>query len=335
LIGKTDIAVIGLGGIAQIVHLPILTKLNMVNLKAVAEVNKNRLNTIAAKYDIKHKYTDYNELLEKEKINAVIISTPTNTHHQIAIDCLNAGKDILIEKPAAISLTQIQEIIDTAKKNKRKVMVGMNLRFKPDAMLLKSIVKSGELGNPFYVRCGWIRKKSSKRDWIMQKEYSGGGVIADLGIVLLDLAVWLLDFPEIKSVSVQTYSNETKEVEDSAVGLIRLNNSSVINFEISWSFHSEKDNFYLDVFGTQGTAHLNPLKAYKKIDGSKIDYAFDVQSKNLKNLFKKSYENELKHFIGSVRNNVKLTSSIEEAMQRTILLKGIYKSAQLGKEIQL
>ncbi len=71
-------------------------------------------------------------------------------------------------------------------------MVGMNLRYRPDTMLLRSFINSNEIGEPFYIKCGWIRKQSSSEKWFTKKEESGGGVIIDLGIHLLDLALWLL-----------------------------------------------------------------------------------------------------------------------------------------------
>jgi len=332
---KVNVGIIGLGGVAQIVHLPILRKLSNVNIAGVAELNKNRLNSIAEKYHIEKKYLRYEELLKDESIDAVIIATPTDTHRKIALDCISAGKHILVEKPIAINYAEAKEIIDAAKKYNAKVMFGMNLRFRPDAMLLKSLLNSGELGEIFYVRCGWIRKQSSDQSWFLKREKSGGGVIIDLGIVLLDLALWIMNYKDIVSVSVQKYCTETQNVEDSAVGLIRMEGGSVINFEVSWSLHSDKDSLNLTAFGKNGTAHLNPLRAYRKVGTDQIDYTPST-SGGEKNLFKKSYENELKHFITSIAtDSVPLISSGEEALKRMKLLEGIYKSAELNKEISL
>ena len=154
----------------------------------------------------------------------------------------------------------------------------------------------------------------------------------DLGIGLLDLSLWLLNNPKPKSVTVQTYSHETQNVEDSAIALIRFQNSAVINFEVSWSFHSETDKFTLSTFGKEGTAHLNPLRAYRRIESSQLDYT-PAKTSNQKNLYKRSYENELKHFIGSVKSNTQVVSSIDEAVETMKLLEGFYKSASVGKEI--
>jgi predicted dehydrogenase len=329
---KTNIAVIGLGGIAQLVHLPILSKLNNVYISAVADINKNRLKTVGQKFGVQKQYTDYKELLTDENIEAIILATPTNTHKEIALDCITAKKDLLIEKPIARNEIEAKEILAAAKKHKTKVMVGMNLRYRPDAMLLKSLVSGGELGDIFYIRCGWLRKQSSDQKWFLNKNKSGGGVIIDLGILMLDLSLWLMNEPKIKSVSVQKFNHNTKDVEDTAVGLIRMENDCVISFEVSWGLHSDWDKFHLASFGTKGTGHLNPLRAYKRLGSSHLDYTI-ANSGNPLNNFKKSYENELKHFIGSVRDNNYIVSSIDDAINLMKLLDAMYKSAQMKKEI--
>ncbi len=330
---STKIAVVGLGGMAQLVHLPILSKLKNVDIVSVAEINKNRLNSVADKFNIKQKFTDYRELLAKSDFAAAVIATPTNTHHDIAIDFLKAGKHVLIEKPIARNFSEAKKIEEAAQKHNCVIMVGMNLRFRPDAMLLKSLVNSGELGEIFYIKCGWLRKQSSEQKWFLKKSEAGGGVILDLGINLLDLSLWLLNFPDIQSVSVKKFHHNTKNVEDSAVGFIRCKNDSVINFDVSWSLHSETDGFKLTAFGSKGTAHLNPLTAYRRIDSTQIDLT--PKSFGTKNLFKKSYENELKHFIGVLKGNNPNVSTNSDALRRMKLVEALYESAEKNKEIKL
>lgn len=331
---KTKIAVIGLGGIAQVVHLPVLSKLGNVEICAVADINKNRLKTVSEKFSIVNQFFDYKELLATQDVDAVIITTPTNTHSEIAIECLKAKKHVLIEKPISRNLAEAKEIKAVARKNNKQVMIGMNLRFRPDAMLMKSLVSSGELGDIFYIRCGWLRKQSSEEKWFLNKNKSGGGVIIDLGILILDLAMWIMNDHKMKSVTVQKYSHDTKDVEDSAVGLLRFDNNQVISFEVSWGLHSEWDKFHLAAFGTKGTAHLNPLRAYKRLETNRIDYTL-AQPANSSNLFKKSYENELKHFIGMVRENNPVPSSCDDAVSLMRLLEAMYKSADSKKEVSL
>ncbi len=329
---NTKIAVIGLGGVAQLVHLPILSKINSVDIVAVSELSKTRLNTVAEKFNIKERFTDYTEMLEKIDFDAAIISTPTNTHKEIAVECLKNKKHVLIEKPIALNYKEAKEIDDAAKKNNCNAMVGMNFRFRPDSMLLKSLINSGELGELFYIKCGWARKQSSEQKWFQKRSLAGGGVLFDLGIVLLDTALWLLDYPKIKNASAQNYFHDQQSIEDTSVGFIRFNNSSVLNYEVSWSVHDETDSFRLAAYGTGGTGHLNPLKAYKKVASSRVDYTLGSGAQT-KNLYKKSYENELKHFIGAIKGSNPLISSSEEALSRMKLVENLYQSAKNKSEI--
>lgn len=331
---KVKIGIIGLGGVAQLVHLPNLSKISSADLTAVAEVNKNRLLTISDKFNVKEKFISYKEMLEKSDIDAVIIATPTSTHTDIAIDCLNAGKDVLVEKPLARTYAEAKKIVDAAKKNKKKLMVGMNLRYRPDTMLLRSFINTKEIGDPFYIKCGWIRKQSSSQKWFTKKEQSGGGVIFDLGIHLLDLALWLLDYPEITSVSSQNFYHNTKSVEDTSISCIKCDNSAVINMEVSWSLPVEKDHFFLDVYGTKGSFSSNPFRLYKKVENDYINLT-PTQVDNPTVLFKKSYLNELKSFIGAIKGLNPVFSPGEEAMQRMKIIEAMYLSADKKQEIKL
>lgn len=330
---KTKIALIGLGGISQLNHLPILSKMNNVEIVAVSEINKNRLKGIAEKYNIKNIYTDYREMLDKEEIEGVIIATPTDTHSEIAVECLKAKKDVLIEKPISRNLEEAKLIQAAAKKYKKQVMVGMNLRYRPDSMLMRSLINSGELGEIFYVRCGWLRKQSSEQKWLMNKEISGGGVILDLGVSILDLALWITNDSQLKSVSVQNFYHTSKNVEDSSIGLIRFTDGKVISFEVSWNLHAEWDKFHLASFGSKGTAHLNPLRAYKRLESGDVDYSLPIA--NTKDLYKKSFENELKHFIAAVRDNSPMISTCDDSVTLMELIQALYKSAELQKEIEI
>jgi len=331
---KSKIGVIGLGGVAQLVHLPNLSKLPNAELTAVSEINKNRLITIAEKFNVKERYSNHNDMLEKSEMDAVIIATPTSTHADIAVDCLEAGKDILVEKPLARTYQEAKRIVDAAKKNKRKLMVGMNLRYRPDTMLLRSFINSNEIGEPFYVKCGWIRKQSSGEKWFTKKEESGGGVIIDLGIHLLDLALWLLEYPEIASVSTQNFYHYTKNVEDTSISCIKSKNSAVINLEVSWSLPVEKDHFFLDVFGTKGSFSSNPFRLYKKVQNDYINLT-PTQVDNPTVLFKKSYLNELKSFVGAIKGLNPVFSPGEEALQRMRIIEAMYESANKKHEIKL
>lgn len=273
-------------------------------------------------------------MLEQVELDAVIIATPTNTHTQVGIDCLKAKKNIFVEKPIARRFDEAELINEEAKLNKRNVMIGMNQRFRPESMLLKSIIKTGELGDLYFLKAAWAREQSSREKWMLKKSESGGGVLLDLGIVLLDLAMWLYDYRSVSTVTAQHYFHYTKEVEDTAVAFIRCKDSSVIGIEVSWVPKPVKEQMILTVYGSKGWAQLNPLKVYKRINDQYIDYS-PAQLKDEKGIFKKSYENELRYFIGALRGDFPYMSTSEDAVLRMSLIESIYKSAETKTEVKI
>ena len=331
---KTKIAVIGLGSVAQLVHLPNLMKIKNAEVTAVAEINKSRLNLVADKFNIKKRFHNYTELLNDDHADAVIISTPTHLHKQIAVDCLTAGKDVLVEKPLARNSAEGTEIIECAKKQKRKLMVGMNLRYRPDSMLIRSLIDAGEIGEPYYIKCGWIRKQSSSEKWFNRREEAGGGVMLDLGINLVDLALWLANFPNAISVSTKNYYHNSRKLEDTSISFIRCENSLTINIEASWRMAAGKDTFFANVYGTKGSIGINPFKLIKMIDVEQIDLG-STFSESPTEAFKKSYLNELKSFIGAIRGINPVFSSGEEALQLMKLTETMYKSSEKDQEIKI
>lgn len=329
---KVRLGVVGLGWIAQVVHLPMLCKLNEAEVVAICDRDKSRGRLVAEKFGITSLYSDVTQMLENEKLDAVIIATSTDSHKEVTLAALKAGKDVLVEKPIARKYDEALAMAEAVKVHKRKLMVGMNHRFRPDAMILKSFLEGKELGKVFYTKAGWLRRKSNDSAWLTQKEKSGGGVFIDLGIVMLDMALWMMGFPEVKRVTATDFHHTTKDVEDTSCVNIILRNGSLINIEVSWSMHVDDDQYYCHVFGTEGTASMNPLRINKELHGNVVNLA-PAKIDPPQHLFKRSYENELRHFLGAIRDVHPLLSTADEAVQRMKIVDAVYKSARTGKEV--
>ncbi len=331
---KVKLGIIGLGGIAQGVHLPILSKLENVQILAVCDTDKTKAKMLAEKYNVPYFYTDYEKMLyEVDEIEAVEVLTPTNLHAEMVIAGVSAGKDVFVERPLARSYKEAESVVKVIEEKQRKVMVGMNLRFRPDCMLMKGFIEQGELGSVFYVKAGWF-KRPNDRKWVLMKDKAGGGVMLDLGISILDLALWMAGYPEVRSVNAICYKHQTKQVEDSAIVFVKFKNDSTLFIDVSWSYEFENPIFYLHIFGTEGTGELNPFRIYKDIQGKLINLAPEKMDKP-EVLYWKSYENELKHFIGAVKGLHPLISSAKDALYRNKVVDAIYKSAENRKEVVL
>ncbi|HTK83358.1 MAG TPA: Gfo/Idh/MocA family oxidoreductase [Bacteroidota bacterium] len=329
---KIRLGIVGLGWVSQVFHLPVLTKCEDVEIIAVCDKDKSRARMIAERFGIPRAYNDYQQMLATEDLDSIDVCTSTDAHLPITLASLNAGKNVFVEKPIARHYDEALQMADAARKNKKLLMVGMNNRFRPDTMILKSFIEKGELGKLFYAKLGWLRKLSSDNRWMTQKDKSGGGVFLDLGIVMLDLVLWMMGFPPVERVSSKMYMHKTKAVEDSCVVFLEMKYGTSVMIEVSWSFQSAQDFLYSEFFGSEGSAMINPLRVYKQLHGNLVNVT-PVKTETPYNLYKKSYENELKHFVGAARGLHQVVSTGDEAVQRMKIVEAIYQSAQKGKEI--
>lgn len=332
---KVRIALVGLGSIAQTTHLPILARMPEVEIVAVCDSDRAKAQYVAEKFGVRRYYNNYEKMLIVEKeLDAVNICTPTMLHKEMAIAAMEANRHVLVEKPLARTAKEAEEIVAVAKKNHAKLMVGMNNRFRPDAMILKSFIEDHALGTIYYAKAGWFKKLTDNSNWLTKKTESGGGVVLDLGVVMFDLAFWMMGYPEVKEVVAKNYSHWTKGVEDTSILFLQMKNGATLTVEVSWSFESTTDFFYCDCFGTEGSGSLNPFRIIKRMHGSLVNVA-PATTETPQMLYRKSYENELKHWIGALRNLHPIISTGEEAVHRMRIVDLIYKSAKRSKAISV
>ncbi|MFQ5638106.1 MAG: Gfo/Idh/MocA family protein, partial [bacterium] len=222
---KTKIGIIGAGAIAQISHLNSWSRLENAEVVAICDINKKKAEWVSDKFDIPHSFDNADELLRIDEIQAVDICTPTQSHMPLAVSALSAGKHVLVEKPIARNYEEGKKMVDCAREYQKILMVAMNVRFRQDALILDSFTRNGELGELFYAKTGWLRRKEKmlQRSWLSKKEMSGGGVFMDLGIQMLDVGLWLMGNHKAESVKASTYNKISQlEVEDAAAAFIRL-----------------------------------------------------------------------------------------------------------------
>jgi predicted dehydrogenase len=334
---KVRVAITGVGWIAQVAHIPVWKKLPEVELVAVCDTIKARAKAVAEKYKIPQYFTRDDDLLKQEDIDAVDICVPTNMHEPLTVKALSAGKHVLVEKPMSRTVEEGEKMLRAARQYKRHLMVAMNVRFRWDAVNLKSFIDGGELGEVFYMKSGWLRwqKKWTEQAWMLQKKYSGGGVLMDLGVQMLDVTLWLLGNARVKSVKTNVYNNVAElEVEDTAVALLHLESGVSLGLEVSWSFLRDEDLFYTNLIGTGGVAQLNPLRVTKELHGNLVNLT-PSRPETPANLYKHSYENELRHFVSCLRDGTPMQCGGEESLERMRVVEAMYESASRGKEVTL
>jgi predicted dehydrogenase len=255
-------------------------------LAALCDSNENRLRDFAQQYDVPAEacFTDYQTMLANANLDIVSVCLPNALHAPASIAVLDAGVHVLCEKPLATNSEEAQAMIDAAQRSGKTLTVCYNYRYRADSQWLYHTIHSGTLGEIYHVSASW-RREMGIPGWGLfgDKTMSGGGALIDLGVHVLDLALWLMDFPAVKTVSGSVRAvfgpHQRKmwlrpglepmpfEVEDGAVGFLRLGNGASMFLQATWGEHAKpnEDRMSIELQGTQGTAILD-IPNYRRED---------------------------------------------------------------------
>jgi len=334
---KPKIALVGVGGISQIVRIPLLKKMVNVELVALCDVDESKVSFVAQKFKVPNVYFDIQNLLNKEKLDGILICTPNNLHYPMALASLERGITTLIEKPLGLNANQARRMVDIANQKNAKLICGMYYRFREDAKILKDFLDKNEIGKPFYIKSGWLRDwaRGDQHNWMSDKKISGGGVIMDLGLPLIDLALWLLNKPKINNIRSYFYNIISKsEVEDSALVVIQTEDNTAITIETAWRMHLERDMSYTHVYGRSGGAFMNPLRINKELYGSLVNVT-PVQMAKKTDIFKTAFANELENFVNVILGKEDPVTPGEDGIYLMEIIDAVYESAKLGTQVDL
>jgi predicted dehydrogenase len=331
--GRTRVALLGLGAIAQVVHLPILSQLPNAALLGACDFDYAKARAIAGRFGIPRVYRSDNEVLDADDIDAIVICTPSHLHESQAIAALERGKHVLVEKPLALDAAAAERVVAAAELAGRSLMVAMNNRYRPDAMALKPFADGGELGELFLVRGAWLNRKVRviRPTWRHRKATAGGGAMMDLGVQTLDLALWLLGYPRVGSIVCHMHRGEGLEVEDTAAMVLRLAGGASISLTVSWSLVADRDRHYLRLLGSRGSGAISPLAVFKEVETGLLDVTPSLPP-GRENPYTASYRHELQHFLRVVRGEEDAILPREQIdLMRVVAL--AYRSAEEKREV--
>ncbi|MEO0160957.1 MAG: Gfo/Idh/MocA family oxidoreductase [candidate division WOR-3 bacterium] len=332
---KVNIGIVGCGIHAQIAHIPVFKKNEDCNLLALCDIDTQKLEQIANKYNIPRRYSDFQEMIEDPEINAVVVATPNYLHAPMTIAALKYGKDVLCENPMAINLKEAREVLTVSKQTKKKVALALTGRFRPDVQTLKKFIKEGELGDVYYLKAGWLlgMKEWILSDWRMDLLKSGGGAFLSLGSQVLAIALYFLEDKEPTTIFGSLHKKESEvDVEDTAMCIINYRDGTLLTVEVGWSLLFEKDFLYCNIFGRKGGALLNPLKIHKELHNELVNV---TPSFPVKNFYKVAYELQAQFFIDAIRKNSPPPFSAEEGVLIARLTDAFYESATKNKLVKI
>lgn len=329
------LAVLGAGAIAQVVHLPILSRMRTVQLAAVFDTDRPTARTVAGRFGAESVPRRIEDVWSDASIDGVVVCSPSGVHEEHVREALQAGKYVLCEKPLALSAEGVERLL--AEEGARgKLLVAMNQRFRQDAAALRSFVGSGELGDVFYLKAGWLNRRSprsQRRTWRERKASSGGGAFMDLGVQMLDLALWILGYPTPERLSAHMHRERGTEVEDAAALMLRLSGDRVINLEVSWNLRAERDRQFLHLLGSSGSGSLSPLAVFKDMESGLANVTPPLPATR-ENAFTASYRAELQHFVDVVRGERTVPAPSEHVTLMRVV-EAAYRSAEEGREVVL
>ena len=351
---QVTIGLIGNGGICKAVHVPAYLGDPRARVTAVCDIIGERAAYLRDTYFPEAKvYTDYRELLRDPAIDAVDICTPNDLHSEIAVAALRANKHVFCEKPDAIDVEKVLAMKEAAEQSGKVLMVMRNNRFSAASQYLKGFLEEGRAGELYCGRCGWIRRRGvpGKGGWFTTKARSGGGPLIDLGVHMIDLAVWLMGNPKPVAVSAAAYRKfddsdlsdsanadfgdknaaGTFDVEDLAMGLIRFENGAVLQIEFSWASNIKRESRFVELRGTKAGIKWEDGQAeiYTEEHGRLLDIA-PVPARD-----DNGHRDNLRHFLDVLTTGAAPCYRPQQGVDMIRILRAVYESAETGKEILL
>ena len=340
------VGIIGAGGIAKNVHIPnYIACGNQVEVVAIADVVVERAQEVAELYEIPHAFGSYNEMLEKVEIDAVSVCVPNKFHAEAAIAALKAGCHVLCEKPPAMNTEEAELMMETAKKVGKILTYGFHYRYSPEVEITKSFIDADEMGEIYSARVHAIRRRGIP-GWgvFTNKELQGGGPLIDIGVHMLDTALYLMGYPEPEVVLGKTHQQignrkgvgllgdwdyENFTVEDMAVGMVTFKNGATLTLEAAFAANVEKnDTMQVSLMGSKGGADVFPLKIYQEKHNTLLDItpAYPPQING--------HKREITQFVASCIEGDTPLSTPEQGVIIQRIIDAIYESADTGKAIQ-
>ena len=346
------VGIIGVGGIAQ-VHVPGWQASEHAEIVAGSDINEKVLKSWGKEVGVKKLVTNPGELFADPDIDIIDVCTPNAYHTAQTIAALDSGKHVICEKPLAITPDEIRKMIAARDRAGKLLMTAQHLRFNADSKAVKAEIDTGALGDVYHTRC-WILRRSNlvPSATFILKKHAGGGPCIDIGVHILDLAMWMMGDAVPVTVSgvsrlelanqpgafVAGYHNQRippeYDVEDFAAGFVRFDNGASLIVETSWLLHHDIDGTDMQIwlYGTQGGCHWPRCEFYSSDNPTRQLY-----NRKLKQMPEviEAHGQQCIEFAQAVAEGAPSPVPPEQSLHVMQILDGIYKSQEAGTEIRL
>jgi predicted dehydrogenase len=344
---KIKVGVVGVGGIGHDQHLPGWAKVPFAEVTALADTSPDALKRASASLPRAELFVDWHDLVSRTDLDVVDICTPNGLHAPVALSALQAGKDVLCEKPLATTAADVVSLADAARSAGRILTTMQQLRYDRTARQLKALIDGGMLGDVYYARAQWLRRRMlPAAPTFMERRLSGGGPAFDIGVHVLDLACWFMGWPEPVSVSANLgaflaarpdisgdwgeWDRTRFDVEDFAAGFVRFANGAVLTLESSWlAFQPERELVRVQCYGTRGGLIWPDGILAGETNKAPWDLRLADTSKNA------PHHEEILAFAEAVRDGGLSPIPVEQSLRGIRVLEAFYRSAELRREVTM
>lgn len=331
---KYKVGIIGCGGIFPR-HIEAIESIEDFELISICDIQNSLVKSLSLRYNV-NGYTEYQDMIEAEDLNFVVIATPNSLHKDQAIFSLKHGCDVLIEKPVTFNITDLNKILEVSKKEKQKAYCVLQVRLNPTVELTKEILKRNLLGN--------IRGVSFTQRWQRPLEYFsgwrgepnvGGGILYETGIHYLDILQLLIGNPkQILSTKTYTTKHQNGVIEDTIYSLVDYGSfGGTIESTIAAEPHNIEASITL--MGANGYIKIGG-KALNVIESANfLSHGCTIEYQNLLKQYSYSKDpNSYGSYQGSCPNHPEVYRnldkfSLEETNNVIILIEEIYKKANI------
>lgn len=314
---------------------------------AVADVNAERLAKAKEELKIPEVYATAEEMLAKAKLDVVSVVTPNKFHAPLTIAAIEAGCHVLCDKPMAMNLAEAEAMKAAADKHQKTLAINFSYRFSPMSFALKQQVDAGLIGNIYFGRTVWHRRRGlpGLGGWFGQKDMSGGGPLIDLGVHRIDLALWLMGHPAPVAVSGSAYNviakrlaaqqKKTYTVEDLAAGIVKFDNGATLLVEASWAVNTNlNEHMITELYGDKGGL-------VQKNKNGTYEFTAEIYTEEGGNLYTKVLDradvappSAYHDFINSIIEGREPIAKASDGIKVQKILDGLYRSAAEGHEIR-
>ena len=349
--------VIGLGWAGQ-QHIAAYAAHPDVDLVGIAGLETEARAELTETFSVPTAVADWRELLDSTELDVVSVAVPTFLHAPIAVAALERGIHVLSEKPIARSADEASAMVSAARAHGRVLQVAFNHRRRGDVRALSEEVFSGALGRIYHVRASWLRRSGipALGSWFTNRDLSGGGPLADIGVHMIDSVLYLMGEPRVVSATAIVHSEfgprglggpdaatggkqatEAEfDVEDFATVLLRVEGGASIALDTSWaSYRPEGDEFGFILYGTEGGAELRVVDYAPTTDVALYSGAAEaVADRVLPGGEPAGHQGVVDEFVATVQDpSAWAASDGAEGARRAAIIDACYRSAAEGREV--